>query len=157
MNRTKRFVAAASVATFIALVAPSAAQAAPTSTGTNVAAAVASPTRQAASTAAEGDFTTLGNCTAGIFCGEVKNRLGRSIKLSGNWPTNSKTMWLPAGQGSASDSRYYYDFRDTDGFQVPSGYIYYDSVGNKYYPGWHKVNDLQTVTLNGWCLTSACS
>ncbi|MEW1585473.1 hypothetical protein AB0283_08505 [Micromonospora vinacea] len=157
MNRPTRFVAAVSAVAFVALLSPSAAQAAPSSNGSDIGVAAATPVRQAASSAAEGDFGTLGNCTAGIFCGEVKNRLGRSIKLSGNWPTNSKTMWLPAGQGSASDSSYYYEFRDTDGFQVPSGYIYYDSVGNKYYPGWHKVNDLQEVTLNGWCLTSACS
>ncbi|MEU8220946.1 hypothetical protein AB0C47_34965 [Micromonospora taraxaci] len=157
MNRPTRFIAAVSAATFFAFLVPSAAQAAPASTGSAVAATVAAPVQQAASNPASSDFVPLGNCTAGIFCGEVKNRLGRSVKLSGNWPTNSKTMWLPAGQGSASDSRYYYEFRDTDGFQVPSGYIYYDSVGNKYYPGWHKVNDLQVVTLNGWCLTSACS
>ncbi|MFG3423147.1 hypothetical protein ACIBTZ_16365 [Micromonospora sp. NPDC049460] len=108
-------------------------------------------------TAGSRSVTVFGNCTAGIFCGEVKNRLGRSVLISGNWPYNTKTMWLPAGQGSASDSHYYYDFRDTDGFHVPSGYIYYDTIGSKYYPGWHKVYDYQEITLNGWCLTTACS
>ncbi|GIJ36160.1 hypothetical protein [Micromonospora sediminimaris] len=100
--------------------------------------------------------TPLGNCTAGVFCGEVKNRLGRSLKISGNWPSNTKTMMLPAGQGAASDSSYYYDFRDTDGFQVPSGYIYYDTIGSTYRPGWHRVRDYQEITLNAWCLVSAC-
>ncbi|PZG14144.1 hypothetical protein C1I95_22330 [Micromonospora craterilacus] len=106
--------------------------------------------------AANQSVTPFGNCTAGIFCGVVKNRLGRSVKISGNWPSNTKTMMLPAGQGPASDSSYYYEFRDTDGFEVPAGYIYSDPIGSKYRPGWHRVRDYQEITLNGWCLVSAC-
>ncbi|MGN9809007.1 hypothetical protein ACTMSW_06580 [Micromonospora sp. BQ11] len=139
------------------LVAPSARAEAATPIDSISASAVRSSTAPAElarlrEAAASQSVTPFGNCTAGIFCGEVKNRLGRSLKISANWPTNSKTMWLPAGQGSASDSRYYYDFRDTDGFQVPSGYRYFDTVGNRYNAGWHKVYDYQEITLSGWQL-----
>ncbi|WP_147434724.1 hypothetical protein [Micromonospora musae] len=157
MNRRTRFLTAVSAAALFALVAPSAAEAAApgSASATGTIAPVTAP--QAAPTAAGGDFAPLGNCTAGIFCGEVKNRLGRSVKISGNWPSNTKTMMLPAGAGSGSDSSSYYEFRDTDGFQVPAGYYYSDTVGNRYYPGWHKVNDLQEITLNGWCDLDFCS
>ncbi|TDC30627.1 hypothetical protein E1211_23860 [Micromonospora sp. 15K316] len=156
MNHGTRILAAVSAATLFALITPSAAQAAAPGSDSASGAVVAPTTPRAAPTAAGGDIAPLGNCTAGIFCGEVKNRLGRSVKISGNWPSNTKTMMLPAGAGSGSDSSSYYEFRDTDGFQVPAGYYYTDTVGNKYYPGWHKVNDLQEVTLNGWCDLDFC-
>ncbi|WBB66987.1 hypothetical protein [Micromonospora sp. WMMD812] len=157
MNRTTRFLAAASAVAVLAVLAPSTAQAAAPSAGSSAPVAVAPSAPQAAPEAVDGDIAPLGNCTAGIFCGEVKNRLGRSLKISGNWPSNTKTMWLPAGAGPGSDSSYYYEFRDTDGFQVPAGYYYSDTVGNRYYPGWHKVNDLQEITLNSWCDLDYCS
>jgi len=108
----------------------------------------AAPTLKMA-TSATAEIEARGECTLGFICGEVRNDKNSNavLKVTNDWPKrdNGAYKWISAG--TSSDTM----MKDADGFFVQS-WCTATSGSKKWASGqWHKINDLQTITIKIIC------
>ena len=95
------------------------------------------------------DVEARGECTLGLVCGEVRNDKNSNsiLKVTNDWgKRNSGAFkWISPGYTSKTA------MKDADGFFVES-FCKATSGSTKWASGqWHKINDLQTVTVKIIC------
>jgi hypothetical protein len=100
-------------------------------------------------TSATAEIEVRGECTLGIVCGEVRNDKTSNavLKVTQDWPKRDKGAYKWISAGTSSDTM----MKDADGFFVQS-WCTATSGSKKWSSGeWHKINDLQTVTVKIIC------
>jgi len=100
-------------------------------------------------TSATTEIEARGECTLGFICGEVRNDKNSNavLKVTNDWSKRDSGAYKWISPGTSSDTM----MKDADGFFVQSRCTA-TSGSKKWASGqWHKINDLQTVTVKIIC------
>lgn len=88
-----------------------------------------------------------GTCTARVLCGvvNVSDASQANVSITDRWPAGNVHVLTPGQRSSIY-------FKDTDGYRVPSNCTaVVNGVLRKSGGVWHKINDLQHVTIKAEC------
>jgi hypothetical protein len=89
----------------------------------------------------------LGNCTAGLLCGRIKNRDGQqSIRITTNWGRKwDRATWRSVKPGQTGREAL---VRDVDGLYVKDGCKVRLAGIRTIGPGWYKIFDGQYIQVS---------